>query len=218
MGQKAVMLGAVGVLAEASELQREAFNQSFKAAGLAWHWDRETYREMLTTPGGKLRIAQYAIERGEDVNVQAVYDGKVSAFEAALGQGIALRAGIADVIAAAQERGMKIAFLTGTDPRQVKIMLDALEGALDRRVFDYIGDGTRVQNGKPAPDLYLDALGVLGVDADDTIAIEDTPESAQASVAAGIRTIGFPRPEAEGRPFGDSVKVVSTLDIGVLDF
>jgi HAD superfamily hydrolase (TIGR01509 family) len=218
MGQKAVMLGAVGVLAEVSEVQRAAFNDSFKEAGLSWHWDKETYREMLEQPGGKARIARYAADQGEEVDVQAVYDGKVKAFETAMKGGVPLREGIADVIATAQQRDMKLAFVTGTNPRQVEVMLNALSASLDRGAFDYIGDGTRVEKGKPAPDLYLDALQSLGVDARDAIAIEDTPESARAAVAAHVKTIGFPGPEARDRSFGDGVTVVENLDASVLDF
>ena len=36
-----VMFGAIGVIAETSKLQFDAFNQAFKDTGLGWHWTRD---------------------------------------------------------------------------------------------------------------------------------------------------------------------------------
>ena len=217
MGQHAVLLGAVGVLSEVSDVQRAAFNTSFKQAGLDWDWDAQAYQAMLVIPGGATRIARYAETQGQDVDVDQIYKGKVLAFEAAVAGGIPLRLGVADLIAQAQNAGHKIGFVTGTDPRQVHLMLDGLAQELDASVFDYIGNGTLVAHPKPAPDIYNHALRVLGVAAVDAVAIEDTPESAQAAVAAGIRTIGFPGKAAKGREFGPGVEVVSALGPSLID-
>ena len=46
------MFGVIGVIAETSKLQFDAFNQAFKDTGLGWHWTRDAYLEMLTDPGG----------------------------------------------------------------------------------------------------------------------------------------------------------------------
>ena len=51
------------------------------------------------------------------------------------------------------------------------------------------GDTTRC---KPSPVLYLEALGLLGVGADEAIAIEDSPNGIAAARAAGIFCVGFP--------------------------
>jgi beta-phosphoglucomutase-like phosphatase (HAD superfamily) len=44
---KAVIFGAIGTIAETSDLQRQAFNAAFAAAEIPWHWDQETYRKLL---------------------------------------------------------------------------------------------------------------------------------------------------------------------------
>jgi beta-phosphoglucomutase-like phosphatase (HAD superfamily) len=46
---KAVIFGAIGTIAETSDLQRQAFNAAFKAAGLDWNWNAEVYRDLLTS-------------------------------------------------------------------------------------------------------------------------------------------------------------------------
>jgi len=56
----AVLFGSIGALADTSEVQREAFNEAFRAHGLDWDWSREEYRQLLQSSGGKDRIATYA--------------------------------------------------------------------------------------------------------------------------------------------------------------
>jgi HAD superfamily hydrolase (TIGR01509 family) len=51
--------------------------------------------------------------------------------------------------------------------------------------------GDQVQQGKPAPDLFLLAAGALGVAPADCIVIEDSPLGIRAACAAGMSSIGF---------------------------
>jgi sugar-phosphatase len=51
---------------------------------------------------------------------------------------------------------------------------------------------TDVVNGKPHPEPYLKAAGILGVDPHDCVVVEDAPAGVCAGKAAGARVIGFP--------------------------
>lgn len=59
----------------------------------------------------------------------------------------------------------------------------------------------QVENGKPAPDVYLAAARCLQIDPELCLAIEDSPAGMQAAKAAGMRTIVVPNPELPGRDF-----------------
>jgi HAD superfamily hydrolase (TIGR01509 family) len=50
-----------------------------------------------------------------------------------------------------------------------------------------------VERGKPAPDVYLEAAGRLGV-ADRAVAVEDSGAGIRAAKAAGMRVIAIPNP------------------------
>ncbi|MEM8577967.1 MAG: HAD-IA family hydrolase [Pseudomonadota bacterium] len=205
MSYAALLLESIGVLADTSDLQRRAFNTAFVAHGVDWHWDRAAYAELLEVPGGKNRLDHYAERNGHEVDIDALYEAKLAAFEEGLARGgLSLRPGIDDLIIEARLQGMKLGFVTSTEPRQVQMVMDALSDVLNPAIFDYIGSGNRVPRGKPAPDIYNDALRELGVEAADALAIEDTPESAAAATAAGIATWGYPS-VAEGRDFGDVI-------------
>lgn len=49
----------------------------------------------------------------------------------------------------------------------------------------------RVARPKPAPDVYLAAVHLLGCRAEESIAIEDSPSGIRAARAAGMRAIGY---------------------------
>lgn len=205
MAYSVLLLGAVGVLAETSKIERRAFNMAFELNNIPWHWDAQTYRSLLNMPGEKARLAHYAQLHATHIDVEAVHDDKRALFEDALFRGVPLRPGIAELVAAAQAEAMRIGFVTADDPRQVAAILEAVKSEIDPVIFDFVGDKTRATYPKPAPDIYHTALRCLGASARDAIALEDTPESAAAAISAGVRTFAYPGAEAVDRQFGSQV-------------
>lgn len=214
---QAVLFGAIGTLVETSDLQRRAFNLAFVEEGVDWFWDKATYAELLKGSGGAARVAAFAAELGETVDAKAVHATKVRIFgELLRAEGAALRPGIRDLINAARGSGLAVGFATSTSAAQVQQIFDALGGALRREEFDYVGDASRVARGKPAPDIYDDALGELGVNARDAIAIEDSPSSAQAAIAAGLTTYVTPGTMHRNHAFPEGVIRVPVLSAEML--
>lgn len=58
--------------------------------------------------------------------------------------------------------------------------------------FDRIISAHLVENGKPAPDVYLYACQELGVEPSDTYAVEDAPNGVLSAADAGCKTIMVP--------------------------
>ncbi len=54
------------------------------------------------------------------------------------------------------------------------------------------GDDSEIQNGKPAPDIFLLAAKRLGIDPKGALVFEDSPSGLEAGVAAGMRVICIP--------------------------
>lgn len=75
--------------------------------------------------------------------------------------------------------------------------------------------GDDVLRGKPDPEAYLRAAGLLGVAPGDCIVVEDSPVGAEAGLAAGMRVIGFPEPRA-GLPLAFPPAVAVARDGGEL--
>ncbi|GIT90763.1 protein CbbY [Jannaschia pagri] len=210
---KALLFGAIGTLAETSELQRRAFNLAFIAHDLDWVWEPQTYYRMLHTPGGAARIARYADDAGQTVDAAAVHQSKQANFEALVRRlGVEPRPGVEEVISHCRETGIALGLCTTTSRAQVELILENLSPKVSRQAFDWVGDRSMVARGKPSPDIYEAALLALSVEASDAIAIEDTPESAEAALAAGLQVIGVPGVAARDRAFPEGVRVVDRAD------
>jgi beta-phosphoglucomutase-like phosphatase (HAD superfamily) len=213
----AILFGAIGTLAETSEIQRRAFNLAFAGFDLDWVWEPETYYRLIETPGGRDRIARYAADAGDKVDADALHRAKQAIFASLVDRnGLVPRPGVVETIAAARQRGIPAAFCSTTTPDQVALILDGLAPYVTREDFAWIGDCTMVERGKPAPDIYLSALDALSLKAGAVLAVEDTPESACAALEAGIRVIGFPGRAAQGRRFQDGVPVLPRLGPALL--
>ena len=68
-----------------------------------------------------------------------------------------------------------------------------------------------VERAKPRPDLYLEALGLLGVPAAEAIAFEDSPNGIRAARAAGIFCVGIPNEVTRSLGLEEADLVVDSL-------
>ena len=184
---KALLLGSIGVLAETSELQRQAYNTAFVAHGVDWHWNIATYCRHLGTPGGQNRLRQLGGDALSALEIRRIHETKQDAFAASLAGGIAPRPGIVDTLTAARAAGLRIGFITTTTPRTIAMIREALASHIDMSDFAVVTSKDDVIREKPDGACYELALSRLGIAAHDALAIEDTVASQSAAIAAGIR-------------------------------
>jgi HAD superfamily hydrolase (TIGR01509 family) len=78
--------------------------------------------------------------------------------------------------------------------------------------FDQIVTAEHVDAAKPAPDLYLRATELLGVDPVDAIALEDSPNGVRSAKAAGLYCIAVPGPMTRTLSFEAADSVMASLD------
>ncbi len=209
----ALLFGSIGVIAETSNLQREAFNAAFEEAGLDWHWETDEYRRMLQSSGGRDRIANYAKDRGQDVDAAAIHARKSELFQNALSKGISPRSGVTEVIAAAHDNDVPLGLVTTTSAENVRQVLDATD--IPAENFTFIGHRDLVRIGKPSAEIYRLALQQIGVKPSETVAIEDSATSARAALAADIPVVAFPGAFHSGDDFGDVKTRVDRLAPGL---
>lgn len=68
------------------------------------------------------------------------------------------------------------------------------------QVFEVIVYGDDIPNGKPAPDIYLEAMRQLNVTPDVSVGIEDSGNGIRALKAAGMYAIAAPSPDFPLKP------------------
>ncbi len=66
-----------------------------------------------------------------------------------------------------------------------------ITGLTPRFDADLVFSGDMVENGKPAPDLFLFAADKMGAEPKNCVVIEDSPHGVTAGVAAGMTVIGL---------------------------
>lgn len=179
---KALFLGSIGVIAETSELQRQAYNSAFAEYGLDWYWSVGNYCEMLKRPGGKKRISAFSNLGLDEDLIQNIHLRKQAIYTEMLDGGIAPRAGLVECIAKCQEQGVKLGLITTTTQANINALSHAMKKHVDFKAFDLITIKDDVSAEKPNGEVYRYALEKLGVSAPDVLAVEDTEANQTAAM------------------------------------
>ncbi|MBV6716461.1 HAD family hydrolase [Paenibacillus chitinolyticus] len=90
-----------------------------------------------------------------------------------------------------KEKQIPVAVASSSPRPLIELIMDktGLGHYLDVRV-----SGEEVNHGKPAPDIFLHAAGLLGVEPSSCLVIEDSRNGVKAAKSAGMRCIGLQNP------------------------
>ena len=103
-----------------------------------------------------------------------------------------LRPGVEDYLVEAERRGLATGIVSSSSVEWIEPLLKRLErGHGWDAIVAANGDVSRA---KPRPTLYLEALDVLGLGADEAIAFEDSPNGVRAAKAAELYCVAVPNP------------------------
>jgi len=103
--------------------------------------------------------------------------------------GLPWRPGAVDALRAVRDSGVPMALVTSTERSLTEVALDTI----GRDLFDVTVCGDEVDGlNKPLPEPYLKAARLLGVEASDCVAIEDSPTGVSSAVAAGCTVLVVP--------------------------
>ena len=147
--------------------------------------------EWAATMQARLGLAHVPVDQIED----AIVDGVVERYRTRPSPVIAGAPEAVRRIAAARPVGIA----SSSHRRVIDAAIDAL-GLHD--VFGAVVSSDEVASGKPAPDVYLRAAGMLGVPAPRCVIVEDSLNGVRAGVAAGGFVVLVPNPSVP--PAGDA--------------
>ena len=108
--------------------------------------------------------------------------------EGVLREELALRPEAEELLGVVERRGIPRGLATATRSRWLAVKLERL-GLTD--FFDALVCASDVRRSKPAPDIYLKAAELMGMDPVDAVAIEDSPVGITAAKSAGIYTVAL---------------------------
>jgi HAD superfamily hydrolase (TIGR01509 family) len=119
-----------------------------------------------------------------------------------------LRPGVAEYLARAERLGLQVAVVSSEFRSWIVGHLERFR--LDRH-FTTICSADDTDRLKPLPDLYLLALARLGVQAAETIALEDSPNGIRAAKQAGVYCVAIPNPVTRLLDLGQADLTLSSL-------
>jgi HAD superfamily hydrolase (TIGR01509 family) len=106
-----------------------------------------------------------------------------------LENGVEAMVGAREVVGELDARGVPMGLVSNSPPAFIERALELVGMGGE---FGVIVSGHEVSAPKPAPDPYLHACEVLGVEPPGAVALEDSPTGVAAAHAAGLRVIGVP--------------------------
>jgi HAD superfamily hydrolase (TIGR01509 family) len=198
---RALIFDVDGTLADTEEFHRRAFNAAFSAADLNWWWNRGTYRTLLRVAGGRQRMRAFA-EREDPATAQradfeelltALHAAKTRRYDASLREeALPLRPGVARLFDEAAEAHLSLAIATTTTAANLDALLEPHFGRTWRGRFAAVVSGSEVTRLKPEPDVYVETLRQLGLDARACLAFEDSANGIRSAAAAGLAVVATP--------------------------
>ena len=103
--------------------------------------------------------------------------------------GITVKPGVFTILDYIRDNGLRCAVATSTQKQSAEKTLHAI-GAWE--YLDFVVYGDQVENGKPAPDIFLKAAEMLGMKPEESIVVEDSINGIKAGYNAGMRVVHVP--------------------------
>ena len=185
---KAILFDMDGLMIDTESLSTEAFINSAKAQGY-----NMTKEETLKVLGfTKANIYQFWIDyfQGTNVDGKKLVDDHYEYIENVLYTvGPEKMPYVEELLKYLRENNYKIAVASSSDTADIK---NNLEKTKLEKYIDEIASGAEVENGKPAPDVFLLAAERLDVDSKDCLILEDSKAGVKAGKASGAMVFMVP--------------------------
>jgi HAD superfamily hydrolase (TIGR01509 family) len=186
-GVDAVIFDLDGVLIDSEQTWDEVRRAVVAEQG--GHWREEATRALqgMSTP----EWSEYLVEElGVPLTAEQTAELVVSRMAQRYEQGPPVLPGAEEAVRDVGEQ-CRVAIASSSPPVLITAFLQATDLTGLVRVAI---SSEQVGAGKPAPDVYLEAAGRLGVPAESCVAVEDSTNGLRSAMAAGMTVIAVPNP------------------------
>jgi HAD superfamily hydrolase (TIGR01509 family) len=176
---RVVVLDVDGTLMDTNYLHTEAWARAFERAG---HRVPRVRLHKEVGKGAGLLIREFV---GDEETVEKIQDLH-SEFYAELQEYGHPLPGAKELISSLKERGYEVWLVTSAKDEELEHHMQELEA---EDSVDGVVNSSAVENAKPAPDIFEEALRRAGATADETVTVGDAVWDVEAAREAGIRTV-----------------------------
>jgi HAD superfamily hydrolase (TIGR01509 family) len=217
---KALIFDCDGVLVDTErDGHRVAFNRAFASKGFSFAWSVPEDKELLRVAGGKERMRHYFTQTSwppdvidQEAFVAALHRLKTDLFMEIIANGeLPLRSGVARLVDEAIAANIVLAICSTSNERAVNLIVSTLLGPERKSCFAAILAGDVVSKKKPDPEIYLLALKILQLPAEECVVVEDSRNGLLAAKAAGLKCIITTNGYTEEESFQEAELVVPDL-------
>ncbi len=182
---KAVIFDMDGVLILSGDAHYIAWRETARDLGIDLTRERFAHHFGRTNPD----IIRDLMGPGVSLDqIHRIADRKEQAYRDLVRANIPIASGTRELLETLASNGFALAVGSSAPRENIDLLLDA---ASLRPFFAGIVDGSMVQRGKPAPDVFLLASRLIAVDPARCVAVEDAPHGIEAALAAGMHAIGL---------------------------
>lgn len=184
---KGIIFDVDGTLLNTERIYMAAWKQAGKNAG----YDIPDEVLLKTRAiSGKAANRIYKEAMGEDFNFMDLHAERVRIAEAIIAEKEdLLMPGVADTLNWLKEKKIVMAVASST---VLEKTVSHLEHARLLSYFDAVVGGDMIENGKPAPDIFLKAAELLHLRPEECVVVEDSPAGIRAAFAANMTPVLIP--------------------------
>ena len=183
MSDFCVIFDMDGTLLDTQRIYMEGWNEAGARQGLSSLGDHIPYVCGMNDAGWK----NYLKERFPTLDVERFHQEVAQYVRTHLK--VQFMKGAEEALSFLKEKGIAVAVASGSNTDIVIRHMKALNAS---HYFNAFIGGDQVQNGKPAPDIFLMAAKSLGYPPEKCYVVEDSPNGIRAGFAAGMKCIGIP--------------------------
>lgn len=145
-------------------------------------------------------------------DVQAVIDERVRRYRAAVADGSTVHEHVREAVRHAAG-GVPLAICSGAARAEIQPVVEAAGLA---PCFRAIVSSDDVVHGKPDPEGYVQALGILGIDPADAVVFEDTEAGIASARAAGVARVLAMQGTLEPHRLAQADELIDRIDVDVI--
>ncbi|MBN1369457.1 MAG: tRNA (adenosine(37)-N6)-threonylcarbamoyltransferase complex dimerization subunit type 1 TsaB, partial [Dehalococcoidaceae bacterium] len=199
----AVIWDMDGVIVDSAPLHLQAWQDTFNPLGIdfpsKYFWNTFGIKNDAIISGLGFGITRQEASR--------IIRSKEQRFRELAVEGIKPLPGAIELIQSLKKRRVPMAVASSAPEENIKTILGALK---IRQFFKAVVGGEQVKYGKPAPEVFLKASDMLGMQPDKCIVIEDAVPGVQAAKSAGMKVIAVTGTAGSG-DLAEADMVVSSL-------
>lgn len=207
---KTFIFGGLGVIAETSEIHREAYNLAFSELSLPWQWSQSQYQDLLRSPGGEKRLENFIAQHDPRlvISAQTAHILKSRFYLDILGRTkVEPRPGLKKFLADIETKEVRLAIASTTSKSNIYGILNAC--GIDSQRFSMIAAKEHVTDRKPSPEVYDFVLSELSAVTSECVAIEDSGSGVASATAAGLACYAIPGLNTQSHNYHRASKVIT---------